>query len=335
LKLSAESLAPHLQKQLARAYLISGDEPLLVGEAADAVRVRARAVGFTEREVHFVTAGFSWPDLSASVNTLSLFASQRLVEIRLPSARPGVTGGAALVELIEAKLGDVVLLITAPRLERDTQNAAWVRAAEKHGAWVPVWPIDPARLSGWLATRARALGLQAEPGALDALAERTEGNLLAAHQELEKLRLAATDARITLDQVVGSVADSARFDTFKLLDAALEGDAPRALRILDGLRAEGFEPVLVLWALVRAVRDLWATIGEASDAKPGWSRRSAALERGRARAGRLDYGRLTGRAERADRIIKGRESGDAWDEMALLAADLCGTPVLAGARVGL
>jgi DNA polymerase III subunit delta len=266
------------------------------------------------------------------VNTLSLFSSQRLVEIRLPSARPGATGGAALAELIEAKLDDLVLLITAPRLERDTQNAAWVRAAEKHGAWIPVWPVDAARLPAWLAMRARALGLQAEPAALEALAERTEGNLLAAHQELEKLRLAAADGRITLDQVVGGVADSARFDTFRLLDAALEGDAARALRILDGLRAEGFEPVLVLWALVRAVRDLSATIGEAPDAGRGWSRRSGALERGRARAARLDYLRLTRRAERADRIIKGRESGDAWDEMALLAADLCGAPVLAGAR---
>lgn len=306
MKLNADALSAHLSGPLAPVYLISGDEPLTAGEAADAVRSRAREQGFTERNVHFVTAGFSWPDLEGSISTLSLFAERRLLEVRLSSARPGVAGGAALVRLIESVPEDVRLLILAPRLERDVQSAQWVQAAQSRGVWVPVWPVDAQRLPGWLAARARRLGLSADAGVFEALAERTEGNLLAAHQELEKLRLAARDGRIRLEDVLGGVSDSARFDTFRLIDAARAGDAPRTLRILDGLRAEGFEPVLVLWGLVRAMREL---------AKEG--------------RGGADPVRLARRAARADRIIKGRAAGDAWDEMALLAAEITERPVLA------
>ncbi|HKZ74593.1 MAG TPA: DNA polymerase III subunit delta [Steroidobacteraceae bacterium] len=336
MKLTSESLSPHLQRQLSHAYLISGDEPLTAGEAADAVRAKARASGCTEREVHFVGAGFSWNDLAASVNTLSLFAARKLVEIRLASAKPGAAGGAALVKLIEARIPDTLLLILAPRLDRDAQGADWVRAMQSHGAWVQVWPVERDKLGAWLAGRARALGLQIEERAAEVLVDRTEGNLLAAHQELEKLRLASPDGRITAEHVIAGVGDSARFDTFQLISAALEGDAPRALRILDGLRGEGVEPVLVLWALLRAQRDLWGTLVEAPAARSrGWSPQGAALERGRSRARRLDYRRLTERAVRADRMIKGRAAGSAWDEMAFLAAELCGRPVIAPAPTSL
>jgi DNA polymerase-3 subunit delta len=328
-KINPDALSGHLAGRLLPVYLISGDEPLLAGEAADAVRAKARAEGFTDREVHFVTPGFSWNDLTASANTLSLFAARRLIEIRLPSGKPGVAGGAAIARLIEAQLPDTVLLVLAPRLDRDAQAAEWVRAAEKHGAWVQVWPVEVRRLGAWLSARARRAGIELEQAALDALVDRTEGNLLAAHQELEKLRLAAVDGRVSIAEVLGSVADSARFDTFKLAAAVLEGDAPRALRVLDGLRAEGVEPVLVLWALVRAIRDLWGTLNEAPGARArGWSPQAAALDKGRARARRLDYRALTDRAVRADRMVKGHTEGDAWDEMALLAADLCGRPAL-------
>jgi DNA polymerase-3 subunit delta len=332
-KLNPDALAGHLAGRLVPVYLISGDEPLLAGEAADAVRVRARAEGFAEREVHFVTQGFPWNDLLASANTLSLFAARRLIELRLASGKVGVAGGAAITRLIEAQLPDTVLLLVAPRLDRDAQAAEWVRAVEKHGAWVQVWPVEVTRLGAWLAMRARRAGLELEQAALDALVERTEGNLLAAHQELEKLRLAASHGRISAADVLASVADSARFDTFKLAAALLEGDAPRALRILDGLRAEGVEPVLVLWAVVRAIRDLWGTLDEPPGPRGrGWSPQAAALDKGRARARRLDYRALTERAVRADRMVKGHTEGDAWDEMALLAAELCGRPAVPRAR---
>lgn len=328
MKIYADSLGTHLEQQLLPAYLISGDEPLLMGEAADAVRARARAAGFTERETHFLERGSDWNDVRASASTLSLFAERRIVEIRLASGKPGATGNAALVGLIEARDPDRLLLITCPRLDRDAQAAEWVRAVEKHGAWVQVWPVEASKFVSWLRTRCRRLKLNADDEALALLAERTEGNLLAAHQEIEKLRLLVRGDRVTAEDVLNSVADSARFDVFKLGECALAGDAERTLRMLDGLRAEGVEPTLVLWSLSKTVRDLWSSLTSPPGAARSWPRQTAALEAGRRRAPRLPFPRLTARAVRADRMIKGRLSGNPWDEMALLAAELCGEPAL-------
>jgi len=323
LKLTADSLAPHLAQRLLPVYLISGDEPLLAGEAADAVRTRARAAGFSERAVHFIERAGDWDDVRAAGANLSLFAARRLTEIRLASARPGAAGNAALVALIEARDPDTLYLILAPRLDREAQSADWLRAVEAHGAWVPVWPIDGDKLVPWLRARARRLGLTLPDEALEVLAARVEGNLLAAHQELEKLALLEGGAAVGSATVLASVADSARFDVFALSEAVLEGDAARALRILAVLRAEGTEPTLALWALAKAVRDVWSA--RAAGGRPqGWQRQAAALERALRRAPRLSFRRLLWRAARTDRIIKGRIAGSAWDELALLAAEICG-----------
>jgi DNA polymerase-3 subunit delta len=333
LKLTSDTLATHLEQQLLPAYLISGDEPLLTAEAADAIRARARAAGFTERETHFLERGADWNDIRASANNLSLFAERRIVDIRLPSAKPGAAGGAALVSLLESRDADRLLLISAPRLDRDAQGADWVRAVEANGAWVQVWPVDASKLIAWLRVRCRRLRLNADDDALEILAERTEGNLLAAHQEIEKLRLLVRGDRVTAEDVLGSVADSARFDVFQLGECALSGDAARTLRILGGLRAEGVEPTLVLWSLSKAVRDLWSAMTAPPGGRPrAWPRQTAALEKGQRRAPQLSFPRLTARAVRADRMIKGRQGGDAWDEMALLAVDICARPVLASPR---
>ncbi|HEV7716735.1 MAG TPA: DNA polymerase III subunit delta [Steroidobacteraceae bacterium] len=329
MKLTSDTLAAHLEKQLLSAYLISGDEPLLTAEASDAVRARARAAGFTERETNFIDRVGDWNDVRASANNLSLFAERRIVEIRMPSAKPGTAGGAALVSLLESRDPDRLLLITTPKLDRDAQGSAWVNAVEANGALVQVWPVDASKLIGWLRTRCRRLKMNADDDALEILAERTEGNLLAAHQEIEKLRLLVRGDRVTAEDVLGSVADSARFDVFQLGECALSGDAARTIRMLDGLRAEGVEPTLVLWSLSKAMRDLWAAV----TAPPGgqaraWPRKTAGLEKAQRRAPQLSFPRLTARAVRADRMIKGRLSGDAWDEMALLAMDICARPVL-------
>lgn len=329
MKLTPDSLASHLQQHLLPAYLVSGDEPLLTGEAADAVRAKARAAGFSEREVHFVDRGSDWDDVRASAGNLSLFGSRRLLELRLPTGRPGVAGNNALLALLERTDPDTLLLILAPRLDRDAQAAQWVRAVESHGGWVQVWPVDADRLVGWLRGRCRRLRLDISEEALLFLAERTEGNLLAAHQELEKLRLLAPGAALTLDLLLASVADSARFDVFRLSEAVLEGEADRALRVLAGLRSEGTEQTLVLWALTKALRDLWGALASpAAGRQRGWQRQTAALEKAVRRAPRLSFKALTLRAARADRMIKGRLQGDAWDEMALLAADICGRPAI-------
>jgi len=329
LKFNSDTLITHLEQQLLPAYLISGDEPLLSAEATDALRAKARASGFTERETYFMERGGDWNDIRAAASNLSLFAERRIVEIRMATAKPGNTGSAAIVALLENRDPDRLIVINTPKLDRDAQGSEWVRALETHGALVQIWPVDASKLVGWLRGRAKRLGLTAEDDALHILAERTEGNLLAAHQELEKLRLLVKGDRITADDVFASVADSARFDVFQLGECTLAGDTPRALRMIEGLRAEGVEPTLVLWSLSKAARDLWGAVsGGGGGRGRAWPRQNAALERGQRRASQLSFGRLTARAARADRMIKGREAGDAWDEMMLLAMDICAKPAL-------
>lgn len=333
MKLTLDSLSSHLEQRLLPAYLVSGDEPLLAGEAADAIRARARAAGFTEREVHFLERGSDWDDVQASAGNLSLFGARRLLELRLPSGRPGVAGNKALLSLLGREDSDTLLLILSSRLDRDAQAAQWFRTLESRGGWIAVWPVEADRLVGWLRGRCQRLRLEVEEPALALLAERTEGNLLAAHQELEKLRLLTAGGTLTLDMVLASVTDSARFDVFRLSEAVLEGEADRALRVLAGLRSEGTEQTLVLWALTRALRDLWGTVASpAPRARGGWQRQAAALDKAAHRAPRLSFQALALRAARADRMIKGRLRGDAWDEMALLAADICGRSAVPAPR---
>jgi DNA polymerase-3 subunit delta len=328
-KVTLEALRTHLAGKLQPAYLVSGDEPLLVGEAADAIRAAARAQGFDERDVHFIERVGDWAGVHAGSNNLSLFGSRKLIELRLPSGKPGVGGSNAIVELLESPNPDNMILMITGKLDRDAQNASWVKAFEKQGAWVPVWPIEIARLPTWLATRARAIGLELANDAAAFIAERCEGNLLAAHQELEKLRMMAPTGPVTLDAARAAVADSARYDVFQLGEAALAGDVTRAWRILAGLRGEGVEATLVLWSLAREVKSLWSTTqsGNAAGGR-SWYRPTPALERGKRRAGKLPYARLGERVTRADRMIKGLLPGDPWDEMQLLIAEFGGIRAL-------
>jgi DNA polymerase-3 subunit delta len=243
LKLSLDTLRAHLAGEPARAYLVTGDEVLLVGEATDAIRARARRAGFDEREVHFIERVADWDAVRGASNNLSLFGSRKLIEIRLPSGKPGVGGANAIVELLANVSPDNIYLMITGKLDRDQNNSAWVKAFENHGAWLATWPVELARLPQWLRARAAALGLELEDDAVRFIIDRTEGNLLAAQQELDKLELIAPDKgpdkekgkRVDLAAVQASLGDSARFDVFQLGEAALGGDVPRALRILAGL----------------------------------------------------------------------------------------------------
>jgi DNA polymerase-3 subunit delta len=326
MRLTPDTLGQQLATALLPAYLVSGDEPLLTQEAADAVRAAARAAG-CEREVHFIERAADWEAVRAASANLSLFAARRLTEIRLATGKPGAAGNAALSALLESPAPDTHYLILAPRLDREARNAPWLRTLESAGASVQVWPLEPARLPAWLRARARTLGLELDAAAVALLAARTEGNLLASQQELEKLALAGMRGAVSAEAVLAASADSARFDVFQLSEALLEGAAARALRMLAGLRAEGTEPVLVLWGCTKALRDAWnahAHAGEPARA-PVWQRQAAALEQARRRAPRLSFRALLQRAARTDRMIKGRLAGDPWNEMALLATELCGT----------
>jgi DNA polymerase-3 subunit delta len=331
LKLTFDSLRTHLDGEPARAYLVSGDEGLLVGEAADAIRARVKRAGFDEREVHFIERVADWDAVRAASNNLSLFGSRKLIELRLPSGKPGTGGSKAIVELLEDASPDNVYLMITGKLERESQSAAWVKAFESTGAWLPIWPVEVARLPQWLRARAAKLDLELDDDAVRFIVERTEGNLLAAQQELEKLRLLAPAAakeraRIDLAAAQAGIGDSARYDVFQLGEAALGGDVPRALRILAGLRSEGVEPTLALWSLSREIHNAWGTTHD--DGYKGWQKPSAALENAKRRAGKLPYARLAVRTARADRMIKGQQRGDAWDEMSLMIIEFAGRRAL-------
>ena len=293
-----------------------------MGEAADAIRARARRAGFDEREVIFIERVADWEAVRATSNNLSLFGSRKLIEIRLPSGKPGAGGSKAIVELLDGASPDNVYLMLTGKLEWEQNSSAWVKAFESAGAWLPVWPVELARLPQWLRARATTLELDIDDDAARFIVERTEGNLLAAQQELEKLRLAAGGKRVDLAAVQASIGDSARFDVFQLGEAALGADVPRALRILAGLRSEGVEATLALWSLAREIRSVWAT-SQPGPAR-GWQKPSAALENAKRRAAKLPYARLAARISRADRMIKGQHRGDAWDEMALLIVEFAG-----------
>ncbi len=334
MKLTFDTLRSHLAGEPARAYLVSGDEALLVAEAADAIRARVRRAGFEEREVHFIERVADWEDVRASSNNLSLFGARKLIELRLPSGKPGVGGANAIVELMKDPSPDNVYLMLTGKLEREQSNSAWVKAIEAAGAWMPIWPVEVARLPQWLRTRASALELELDDAAVQFIVERTEGNLLAAQQELEKLKLLAQGNKIDIAAVRASLGDSARFDVFQLGEAALAGDVPRALRILAGLRSEGVEATLALWSLAREIHNTWGTTQNEGFSARSWQRPSPALETARRRAGKLPYARLAARIARADRMIKGQQGGDAWDEMSLLIVEFSGRRALplAGTR---
>jgi DNA polymerase-3 subunit delta len=319
---------------LAPIYLVSGDEPLLVNEAADAVRICARAAGFTERELHVVERGFDWDALLADSKELSLFAERKIIELRLPAATPGDAGAAAIVELATAGSPDNLVLIIAGKLDSRAQSTRWVSAIEQRGVVVQVWPIDLQRLPGWIRERLARHQLRADSAAVALLAERVEGNLLAAHQEIEKLALLQPAGPLSAEQLLESVADSARFDVLQLGEAAMRGQSARALRILEGLRAEAVDATLALWAVNKDLQ--WIARaqylmrrGQNADAAMNalfvWKPRQPAMKQALARLSRAQICKLLLTAERVDRAIKGLLSVcDPWLELEALVAGLTG-----------
>ena len=335
-KISGDNLPSSLARQLQTIYLVSGDEPLLVNEAADAIRATARSQGFVERELHVIERGFDWQGLIAGSRSLSLFAQRKIVEIRMANAAPGEQGADAIVELAEQSSPDTLVLIIAAKLDSRTQSSRWVSAVEKRGVLVQVWPIDLPRLPAWIRERLGRHKLQADAAAASLLAERVEGNLLAAHQEIEKLALLLPPGPITAETVVDAVADSARFDVLQLGEAAMRGQTARALRILDGLRGEDVEPTLVLWAVnkdlqwIARARNLMRRGQSAESAMNTlyvWRPRQAAMGQALSRTNGHTLRNLLLDAERVDRTIKGVEKGDPWLALERLVARLAGVKV--------
>ncbi|MCK5893465.1 MAG: DNA polymerase III subunit delta [Endozoicomonadaceae bacterium] len=250
-----DQLEGQLKAKLASFYIISGDEPLQVEESCDQIRACARQSGFTERTVYHVDNGFDWTKIVETINTLSLFAEKRLIELRVRDARFG-DGKKILQACAENPPNDTIMLIITSRIDSKASKTKWFSALEQAGIWVTVWPIEHQQLPDWIARRCQRAGLKTESEAVTLLAERVEGNLLAAFQEIEKLRLLATDGNVTVDTIREVVSDNARYDTFGLVDAAMSGDARHAVRIFNGLLSEGTEPTIILWALARELRML-------------------------------------------------------------------------------
>lgn len=325
MKTTPEKLPAALKKGVAPVYLLSGDEPLTLGEAGDAIRAAARAAGYTEREVFFVERANAgpWDDLFASAQAMSLFAARRLIEIRIPGGKPGTEGSKALQELARLAGPDLMLLVTTGALDWTTQKASWVQALANAGVWVEAGMVGTAQFPDWLRTRAATEGITLDDEAVALLALQTEGNLLAAAQELRKLVLSGL-ARAGAAEVLASSAQSSRFDVAQLGEAVLRGDAPRALRVLAGLRAEGVEPTLVVWSLWQELRMVWVTLVPGAPIPQLWSRNRDLLAPAAARLrplGRAFFARLDARLARADRIVKGRLHGNPWDALALLVAE--------------
>lgn len=321
MKIRADQLQTHLKKSIAPCYLVTGDEHLLVDEALDAIRTAAREREFGHRELHVATTGFDWGQLSASTGTMSLFAERRIVELRLPTGKPGRSGGQAIVDLAGQAGDDLLFIVTAPKLDRSSSNAKWAKVLEQRGARLDIWPIGLRELPGWIANRMRAVGLQPDRDAVALIADRVEGNLLAAGQEVEKLRLLLGEGKVSAEDVSGAVANSSRYDVYKLADAAMAGDAGRAVRILGGLQAEGIEPILVMWALTRELRTLallddavreGRDLGSAMQAARIWKTRQGLVRNciGRHRHG--SFHRLLQASARADAAVKGQRMGDPW-----------------------
>ena len=343
-QISLSQLAAHLAKGLRPLYTLHGDEALLQQEALDAIRAAARAQGYTERS-SFTVAGahFDWSAVLAAGGSLSLFADRQIVEIRIPSGKPGKDGGAALQQIAQAAQGNdsVLTLVVLPRLDKATRTGAWFAALEAHGATVQIDPVERAQLPAWIAQRLAAQGQRVAAGeegqrTLQFFADRVEGNLLAAHQEIQKLALLHPQGELAREQVEAAVLNVARYDVFKLSEAVLSGQVARTQRMLDGLQAEGEAEVLVHWALAEDIRALKRVKDAMNAGKPLpmalrenriWGAKERLYQRLLPQASDAQLARLLQSAHVVDGIVKGLKQADwpqdGWQALSRLALQLC------------
>ncbi|MEH6544541.1 MAG: DNA polymerase III subunit delta [Porticoccaceae bacterium] len=332
--LRPEHLDAHLKDSLASAYLITGDETLLVQEAADQIRATARAQGFSERQIYQVdNRYFDWDPLLAEANSPSLFADKKILEVRLATGKPGDAGSKAIAELCEHLADDNLLLVIAPKLDKASLKTKWAKALDKTGAIIQIWPVNAAQLPRWIDARLKQAGITANRQVVEILAERVEGNLLAAAQEVEKLKLLAPDGKVDASIVSAAVSDSARYNVFDLIDKTLSGDAQGATHVLRGLQEEGVEPMAVLWALTREVRTLARSAEAVANGvrpeqalnQPGvWEQRKTALRKALHRMSPAQANLLLRQIAGTDRAIKGMREASPWNELLDVVLSLSG-----------
>ncbi|SNS39851.1 DNA polymerase III, delta subunit [Noviherbaspirillum humi] len=335
MQLKLDALDGHLAKTLAPLYVISSDEHLLALEAADRIRRTARGQGFSEREVLVVERGFKWGQLLAANQSQSLFGERKLIELRIPTGKPGKDGGQALQDYARGLSPDNVTLITLPKLDWQTAKSAWVGALQQAAVYIEIPLVERAQLPGWIGARLAAQQQSADRAGLDFIAERVEGNLLAAHQEIQKLGLLYPSGKLSAEQIQDAVLNVARYDVFKLSEALLAGDARRLVRMLEGLKGEGEALPLVLWAVAEEIRTLLKLKSGMALGRPVgallkeyriWGPRERLMEPA---LRRLSLPRLQAALQEAaqiDKMVKGLRAkqfaGDPWDALLQLGLKL-------------
>jgi DNA polymerase-3 subunit delta len=332
MQLRPEALEGHLAKGLAPLYVITSDEHLLALEAADRIRRTARAQGYSERDVLTVERSFKWGELLAANQALSLFGDKKLIELRIPSGKPGKDGSAALQNYVKDLSPDNLTLITLPKLDWQTAKSSWVASLQQAAVYIEIPNVERAQLPGWIGSRLSQQGQSADRHSLDFIADRVEGNLLAAHQEIQKLGLLYEPGKLTYEQVHDAVMNVARYDVFKLSEAMLAGDPARLVRMLEGLKGEGEALPLVLWAVAEEIRTLLKLKAGMAQGRPLgmlmkeyriWGPRERMMEPALRRVSLATLETALQDAAQVDKMVKGLRSkqfaGDAWDAMLQLA----------------
>lgn len=333
MKLRPEQLKQHLSKQLLPIYLLSSNEPLLMQESCALLHTIAQHKGFKERHRLQVDKNFNWQDLFVLANNMSLFSEKILIELQLLTGKPGDAGSKALQTYANNPPTNTMLLIITPKLDAATQRTKWFKTIENNGAFIQIWPLNANELPNWIAQRLQQIGLQTNAEGVSLLAEYVEGNLLAAKQEIEKLHLLYGDGTITLQQITAAVTDNAHFNIFDLIDIALAGDVHKVTRALSDLKHQKAEPVLILWALAREIRNLISmtefieqnhTIAQTLQHYHVWEKRKALIKATLQRTCKEKLYKMLETCAQLDRIIKGAEVGNVWDEF----EKLCLAPVI-------
>ena len=325
MRISTEQLPPQLKRGLAPLYTVFGDEPLLALEATDRIRAQARAEGYSEREVLTAEQHFDWSQLRMSSQSQSLFASRRILELRIPSGKPGNDGSQALQDFCAQLPTETITLIYLPEIDWRGQKASWFEALAAAGIIVEAKQVARSALPAWLAGRFKAQEQHADAETLEFIADKVEGNLLAAYQEVQKLALLFAPGNLTFEQVKEAVLDVARYDVFDLGEIVMAGDAQHLARVLDGLQGEGAAPPLVLWAMteeIRAVGKLLAGLAAGRplqqamrDARIWGPARQNLIQRHIKRCSQPQVEAALMHAAYIDRVIKGLTKGDVWDEL--------------------
>jgi len=331
MQLRPDQIGSALSKSLQPVYLVCGDEPLQVMETADSIRQAARTQEYLEREVLDVDKNFEWQALLDAAATMSLFATRRLLDLRIPSGKPGREGSQALKQYLERPAEDTLLLITSGKLDGASKNTAWFKAIDKVGSVIQCWPVGPDRLPAWVQQRFIASQMQPEREVVDYVCQHVEGNLLAAAQEIDKLYLILGPGRVSLDNVREAITENSRFSVFELVDTALQGDRARVMRILQGLAAEGVEPIVANWALAKDIRLLAQVAEDPASAeytlkRSGvWDSRVALFRACLQRHNAAALQRMLIRCALIDQAIKGVAQASVWDELRGLGFQLAGS----------